>query len=96
VVDFFSQQNGLGTLVGRLNLAEEANFAPAGTFPPAFESAVFSSSNGDRIDALTEGALVIPEPHTAQLFLCVAGVLSLRFLRLRLHSEPEYYSNQRN
>jgi len=85
VVSFYDQQNGLGTLVGTLSLGGDLEFDPAGAHHlPLFRSAVFSSS-GDRIDALTEGAFVIPEPGTAQLLLLAVGVFSLTALSRRLH-----------
>ena len=63
-----------------MSLGGDLEFDPAGAHPlPLFRSAVFSSS-GDRIDALTEGAFVIPEPGTAQLLLLAAGVFSLTAL----------------
>jgi len=86
VVNFYDQENGLGTLVGTLNLpAAGGSFMPAGADLPLFRSAVFSSSGDDRIDALTEGAFVLPEPDTAQLLLLAVGVFSLTALSRRLH-----------
>ena len=93
VVGFYDQQNGLGTLVGILSLGGDLEFNPAGADLPLFRSAVFSSS-GDRIDALTEGAFVTPEPDTAQLLLLAVGVFSLIALGRRLHFEGYRTSGQ--
>ena len=71
-VDFYDQQNGLGALVGTLNLPPEGSFFPAGAALPLFRSAVFLSG-GDNIDALTNGGFVVPEPGTVQLWLWREG-----------------------
>jgi hypothetical protein len=83
VVDFYSGQGGTGSLVGALSLPGSDFFYAAGDAFPFFESAVFQSS-GDRIDALTAGAQVIPEPSTFQLFwLGILGIGALQLTALR-------------
>jgi hypothetical protein len=83
VVDFYSDQGGTGSLVQTLSLPGSDFFDPAGNAVPFFESAVFKSS-GDRIDALTNGALVIPEPSTFQLFLLgILGIGAVQLTALR-------------
>ncbi|MBI4908542.1 MAG: hypothetical protein HY820_33290 [Acidobacteria bacterium] len=74
-VDFFSGQNGSGFLVGSMPLAGEAQFATAGWWSPGFQSAVFQSS-GNRIDAVTFGELVIPEPMSYQYVVLGLGLLA--------------------
>lgn len=80
VVDFYSGQNGNGSLLGTLDLSGEASFTPAGIIVGPFESAVFESS-GDQIDALTNGAFVVPEPSAFELSLLGVGLLKLAALR---------------
>lgn len=83
VVDFYSGQGGTGSLVQALSLPGSDSFDPEGTTAPFFESAIFRSS-GDRIDALTNGASVIPEPSTFQLFLLgILGIGALQLTALR-------------
>jgi len=82
-VNFYSQQNGLGSSLGTLNSPEESNFFATGLSIPLFQSAVFLAPNGDRIDALTNGAFVVPEPGTVQLLLLAAGFSRLIALRLK-------------
>jgi hypothetical protein len=84
VVDFYDGLDGAGTLVKTLSLPDSSSvstlngFSPAGGDLPLFESAVFRpGASGDRIDALTSGALVIPEPSVFQLSLGGIGLLSL-------------------
>ena len=72
------RQNGSGSLVGTLN-SSCVSFAPAGATLPLFESAVFESS-GDRIDSLTNGGYVVPEPGAFQLSLLGIGLLKLTAL----------------
>jgi hypothetical protein len=79
VVDFYSDLGGTGILLQTLSLPGSDFFYAAGDSVPFFESAVFKSS-GDRIDALTSGAFVIPEPGTFQLFLL--GILGIGALQL--------------
>jgi hypothetical protein len=82
-VDFYSDQGGTGSLVQTLSLPDSAFFYAAGDTFPFFESAVFKSS-GDRIDALTAGALVVPEPSAFQLFLLgILGIGALQLTALR-------------
>ena len=83
VVDFYSGPGGTGNLVQTLSLPGSDVFDPDGDKIPFFESAVFQSS-GDRIDALTHGAQVIPEPSTLQLFLLgILGIGALQLTALR-------------
>ena len=82
VVDFYDGLNGAGTLVGTLNLPGAMLFTPDGDTLPFFKSAVFEpGAGGDRIDALTNGAFVIPEPSVFQLSLAGIGLLILTALR---------------
>jgi hypothetical protein len=74
VVDFHSLPGGGGSVVFSLNLPADASFQAAGDIVPLFQSIVFTTS-GARIDQLTQGGLVIPEPGAAQLVL--AGLLLL-------------------
>lgn len=80
VVDFYSLENGAGTLVGSLNLPGETFFYPAGQDLPLFRSAVFYPVAPTRIDALTNGFLVIAEPSALKLFLFGITVISLAAL----------------
>jgi hypothetical protein len=77
-VNFYSQESGLGTLVGSLQLASEPSFFAAGATLPLFRSAVFTG--GGRIDALTNGFFVIPEPAALKLLLVGFIVFSLAVL----------------
>jgi len=95
VVDFYEEQNGVGPQVGTLNLLAVGEFLPAGNGDlPLFRSAVFRPSSGNRIDALTNGMFVIPEPGTAQLLLLAVGVFSLRALRRWVHSAGYWTSGK--
>jgi hypothetical protein len=82
-VNFYSEQNGLGSLVATLTESGTSSFSAAGRTVPFFQSAVFIAPAGDRIDALTNGTLVTPEPGTLQLFLLASGVFGLAALRWR-------------
>ena len=66
MVDFFSGPGGSGDLVFKLLLQESGIFDPVGHEMPVFRSAVFDLPSS-RIDSLTFGAFVIPEPPTAAL-----------------------------
>jgi len=80
-VDFFSLPGGTGTQVFSLSLPVEATFQPGGDGIPLFESMVFTSA-GARIDVLTNGGFVIPEPGAFRLTL--AGFVILILLRRRI------------
>ena len=82
-MDFYRDQGGRGRPVQTLSLPGSAFFYAAGDPVPFFESAVFKSS-GDRIDALTAGADVVPEPSAFQLFLLgILGIGALQLTALR-------------
>ena len=84
VVDFYDQESGLGTLVREFSLPPAfggVNFGGvAGGNVPFFKSAVFRST-GNRIDQLTFGSTVVPEPSTLEFSLLGVAVLSLAGLR---------------
>jgi len=82
-VSFFSGQNGSGTL--------RSSFGLVSTFPDAFgadllpfRSAVFTPAVGStlRLDSITFGLQVIPEPSIAMLLLTGLGLVSI-FRRIR-------------
>ncbi len=75
-VNFFDGANGSGNFIGQWNLPSAGVFIPTGAALPAFQSAVFISPGANRIDALTFGALVIPEPGTFVLSLFSLGLLA--------------------
>jgi len=75
-VIFYDQEDGLGQPVGAGSFdAITGEWLTVGFYLPTFRSAVFVSSGVNRIDALTSGAQVIPEPGTLSLY--VMGVFSL-------------------
>jgi hypothetical protein len=80
VVDFYDQENGLGTLVWEFDLPPAGggqHFGGlAGGTVPFFKSEVFRST-GNRIDSLVFGAQPLPEPGTLELSLLGVAVLSL-------------------
>jgi hypothetical protein len=80
VVDFYDQESGLGTLVREFSLPLAfggVNFGGvAGGNVPFFKSVVFRST-GNRIDQLTFGSQVVPEPGTLEFSLPGVAVLSL-------------------
>jgi hypothetical protein len=76
VVNFYTQENGLGALVGTVSLPSEGTFFPAGGPVALFRSAVFTTTD-TRIDALTNGGLVVPEPAAVTLLLLGIAALGL-------------------
>ena len=83
-VSFFSGQNGSGTQLSSFGLV---NISVPGTFGATllpFQSAVFTPAVGStlRLDSITFGAQVIPEPSTAMLLLTGLGLVSI-FRRIR-------------
>lgn len=82
-VRFYAGENASGSLVATLNLGP-GDFAPTGlsTGITPFHSAVFVSS-GARIDALTNGAEVIPEPGGLALTIIGLATLGLAAVRRR-------------
>jgi hypothetical protein len=73
LIGFYEQENGLGDPVATWDLPGQPDFFPAGGELPLFRSAVFNSSSGNRIDALTKGAYVVPEPTSLVLLLTGFG-----------------------
>jgi hypothetical protein len=78
-VSFYDAEDGLGNLLDTLSLHPSATFLPAGGDVSTLRSAVFTSTGG-RIDALTNGAQVIPEP--AGFILSMIGLAVVRMLRM--------------
>jgi len=75
-VIFYDQEDGLGQPVGGGSFdVITGDWLTVGFDLPPFRSAVFVSSGVNRIDALTNGAQVIPEPGTS--FLYMMGVFTL-------------------
>ena len=81
-VSFYEGENGLGNLVANLGPLGPSQvscfsiFCPTGRDVGPFHSAVFVSS-GVRIDALTNGAQVIPEPAGLTLTILGLAILGL-------------------
>ena len=84
-MDFYAQQDGSGKLVDTWSLLPNSGTDGVGGVLPLFRSAVFHSDDGNRINYLTNGAYVVPEPGAMQLFLLgIVGVFSLTALRRNL------------
>ncbi len=85
-VRLYEGENASGSLVATLNLGP-GDFVPTGisTGTTPFHSAVFVSS-GARIDALTNGAQVIPEPGGVALTIIGLAILGLAAGRRRTRS----------
>ena len=85
-VSFFSGQNGSGTQLSSFGLVSMSlpitNTFGATLLP--FQSAVFTPAVGStlRLDIITFGAQVVPEPSTAMLLLTGLGLVSI-FRRIR-------------
>ena len=85
-VSFFSGQNGSGTQLSSFGLVSMSlpitNTFGATLLP--FQSAVFTPAVGStlRLDSITFGAQVVPEPSTAMLLLTGLGLVSI-FRRIR-------------
>jgi hypothetical protein len=86
-ISFYSGKDATGTLLASDPLISGSPFGfPFGATPGSFQSAVFSpaASGSLRVDSITFGFQVIPEPSTAILF--IAGILvtlCLRFKHIR-------------
>ena len=82
-VSFFSGQNGSGTQLSSFGLVSMFPNAFGATLLP-FQSAVFTPAVGStlRLDSITFGLQVIPEPSTAMLLLTGLGLVSI-FRRIR-------------
>jgi hypothetical protein len=76
-VSFYDAENGLGNRVGTWDLPAQAAFSATGEYVPLFFSAVFTSSGVNRIDALTNGSAVIPEPTSLLLLSSGLGAIAL-------------------
>jgi hypothetical protein len=75
-ISFYSGKDVTGTLLASDPLISGGPFGfPFGAAPGSFQSAVFSpvTSGSLRIDSITFGGLVIPEPSTVTMF--IAGIL---------------------
>ena len=87
-VSFFSGQNGSGSQLSSFGLGSMSlPNTGTGTFGASllpFQSAVFTPAVGStlRLDSITFGAQVIPEPSTAMLLLTGLGLVSI-FRRIR-------------
>jgi len=82
-VSFFSGQNGSGTQLSSFGLTPSLSNTFGATLLP-FQSAVFTPAVGStlRLDIITFGAQVVPEPSTAMLLLTGLGLVSI-FRRIR-------------
>ena len=84
-VSFFSGQNGSGTQLSSFGLV--STLPNTGTFGASllpFQSALFTPAVGStlRLDSITFGFQVVPEPSTAMLLLTGLGLVSI-FRRIR-------------
>ena len=77
-VSFFSGQNGSGTQLSSFGLTPSLSNTFGATLLP-FQSAVFTPAVGStlRLDIITFGAQVVPEPSTAMLLLTGLGLVSI-------------------
>jgi len=85
-VSFFSGQNGSGTQLSSFGLVS-MSLPSTGTFGATllpFQSAVFTPAVGStlRLDSISFGIQVVPEPSTAMLLLTGLGLVSI-FRRIR-------------
>ena len=83
-VSFYSGKDATGTLLASASLANALPFGfPSGGSPGSFQSAVFSpaTSGSLRVDSISFGFLVVPEPSTG--ILLGAGILVGLCIRLR-------------
>ena len=82
-VSFFSGQNGSGTQLSSSGLVSRFPDAFGATLLP-FQSAVFTAAVGStlRLDSISFGIQVVPEPSTAMLLLTGLGLVSI-FRRIR-------------
>ena len=83
-VSFFSGQNGSGTQLSSFGLVNNSVPGTFGADLLPFQSAVFTPAVGStlRLDSITFGAQVVPEPSTAMLLLTGLGLVSI-FRRIR-------------
>jgi len=83
-VSFFSGQNGSGTQLSSFGLVSMTVPNAFGATLLPFQSAVFTPAVGStlRLDSITFGAQVVPEPSTAMLLLTGLGLVSI-FRRIR-------------
>ena len=82
-VSFFSGQNGSGTQLSSFGLTPSLSNTFGATLLP-FQSAVFTPAVGStlRLDSISFGVQVVPEPSTAMLLLTGLGLVSI-FRRIR-------------
>jgi len=82
-VSFFSGQNGSGTQLSSFGLTPSLSNTFGATLLP-FQSAVFTPAVGStlRLDSISFGIQVVPEPSTAMLLLTGLGLVSI-FRRIR-------------
>jgi len=82
-VSFFSGQNGSGTQLSSFGLTPSLSNTFGATLLP-FQSAVFTPAVGStlRLDMITFGSQVVPEPSIAMLLLTGLGLVSI-FRRIR-------------
>lgn len=86
-VSFFSGKGGTGALLESTALVNSYPFGfPEGAAPGSFQSVVFSpaTSGSFRIDGISFGFVVIPEPSTG--ILVIAGIAVVWCIRLRQNS----------
>ena len=86
-VSFFSGKDASGMLLQSMSLENGYPFGfPEGAAPGSFQSVVFSpaTSGSLRIDGITFGFLVVPEPSTG--IVVIAGILAVLSTRWRQNS----------
>jgi len=83
-VSFFSGQNGSGTQLSSFGLVNNSVPGTFGADLLPFQSAVFTPAVGStlRLDSISFGIQVVPEPSTAMLLLTGLGLVSI-FRRIR-------------
>jgi len=83
-VSFFSGQNGSGTQLSSFGLVNNSVPGTFGADLLPFQSAVFTPAVGStlRLDSISFGVQVVPEPSTAMLLLTGLGLVSI-FRRIR-------------
>jgi hypothetical protein len=86
-VSFYAGKDGAGTLLASTSLVNGNPFGfPSGAAPGSFQSVVFSPATADglRIDSISFGFTVVPEPSTGMLL--ITGVFVVLCIRLRQNS----------